>query len=179
MIDKLKKMSEDALVNMLDAEFDKDPESNLVKAIDAELDKRAEEFNLKQATLEAEQQHIAENSQALIDEYETVVTKSGKRVVQFAMVCEWGDEFDDYYIDDNCTLYSVCERHANNASEWEHESVDDALKKMYELQYYRIYDKYFRHGPTQETLERLKIRVIRVIKEEQLAEEYEQEKEVS
>lgn len=162
----LSKMSEDALVALMEREFDKDENSPLIDTIDRELDKRAALYNIKQQKIEQQKKYEEEKRKALLEEYNSIVEQTGQRVTIKAMVAEFGHEYEENYHIDSCyTVHSYAESKSNDS--WECEDLASAHKKVEQLIYYRVYDKYFRHGPTNETLDRLRAKIVEVLGENQ------------
>lgn len=156
-------LSEDYLYNRLDDLFDQGKEdSEEYVLIDTELNKRANRAIISkraQQQLELEQKIERER---LTQEFEKITRDNGKLNTMKAMVNEFGEEFkEDYYIDPENTVRSLCDvRHIEDIRKWECEDVFQAAAKVDQLIYYRVYDKFFRDGPTVETLDRLMSRII-------------------
>lgn len=160
----LNKMSEDAIIDLMEREYDKNPESGLLIKLDAELDRRAEIYNKQQEQIKLQKQKEEEIRQALLAQYNKIVEETGQRVTMKAMVAEFGYEYlQNYYVDSSYTVHSFAESKTN--ATWECEDINQANKKVEQLIYYRVYDKYFRDGPTNSTLERLQAKIVEVLSE--------------
>lgn len=159
---KYTKLSEEYLYDRLDMLSE---DSQEFKDIDAELDRRAEIYNKEQELVALIKKQQEEEKAQLIQEFEAIQSEHNVRIVCKAMVIEFGDEFiDNYHISDHYTVTSLVA--SNNINSWECEDRESALNKVNQLVYYRVYDKYFRDGPTDETLLKLKSRIMTVIKDQ-------------
>lgn len=175
MMDNLKsrvmKLSEDVLYGMLDQLYDDGKEdSEEYRIVDAELDKRAQQMNdAKERKKELERQE-QEHREELKKKFEEISEKNGKRCTMKAMVLEFGEEYrDDYYIDPDNTVRSLCNSSSfklEQIDRWECEDVHEAAKKVDQLIYYRVYNDYFRDGPTEEILTRLMTKIVEIKSEE-------------
>jgi len=132
------------------------------ECLDCELDDIVSEITRLQ---EAEAIKQKEREEALIREFDEINELNTKRVVTLAMVMEFGEEFrDNYIIDDTYTVYSHARKNEffNDNDSWECEDSMEAKAKVNQLIYYRVYDHYFRNGPTHEILVRLKNRIMEI-----------------
>ena len=132
--------------------------SEQYKIIDAELDHR---LAIKCQAETAAKLKADQERQELENELKKLNEINDEKVVMRAMVLEFGSDFiDDYHIDDVFTVHSI----VKNCENWECESPEDANKKIEQLVYWRVYDNYFRDGPTREDLSRLQERIITIKK---------------
>lgn len=160
----ISKIYEDTLYNKLD-ELD---EQNLEKSeeyrfIEAEIDRRVAIYIKNKETEDRAKQQTKEKQDALLAEFVELQKTNTKNVVMKAMVAEFGDDFrDDYILDANYTINSLCKaaEYFDVTNTWEHESLEDANAKLNQLIYWRIYDNYFRNGPTQNVINRLTTQMI-------------------
>jgi hypothetical protein len=109
-----------------------------------EINALQDQINKRQA--EAKQQRLAklQLQQAHIE----LLRKEGRMA---ELVDEYGRQFiDEYSITENYTLISNAsrDRNPNQQNVWEHSTHEDAVKKLHELLYYRVYDHYFRNRQT-------------------------------
>lgn len=168
--EKIVKLSEDALYDMLDKLYDEGKEgTEQYKVIDSEIDRRVEIQRKAEELKKQKAKEAEEERQRLIERFEEITEKNGKRCTMKAMALEFGDDYgywDDYHIDNNYTMYSMCDVKDDEKKEVEHESMDDALKTVQTRVYYRVYHVLFRNGPTAETLDRLLARIVKIKEEE-------------
>lgn len=159
------RMSETGLYNLLDKLYDEGKENTEeYQQIDAELDRRAQksvEAEKAKKQKEKEQKERREELKRQVDE----LKKKNKRGTMAAMVAEFGDEFrDDYYINGDNEVRSLCDSSKYRLEKIDcwgpYEDINDAAVKVDQLIYYRVYDNYFRHGPTDEVFNRLMTKII-------------------
>ena len=161
----LTRMSEDWLYDKLEELEESKNNLKLMKQISDELDKRAELYN-KKVEAEKEKKRIEEQCrQQLLQEFEDIKEKNGSRITMRAMAEEFGDNYDgDYYIDNNYTIYSMCGSTMNINESWGCDDYVSATKKKNQLIYYRVYNDYFRYGATPDILDRLRSKIIQILK---------------
>lgn len=148
------KFSENALLLALDEAGEG---SDLSILIEAELERRShiEEDLLRRR--HASQIESLKLTQSIQLEMENIFSKM-KGTKTLFLIENLGQEFiENYTVDEETfTVYSkVSHSTFNNPSTWEFDSMEKAQRKMAQLIYYRIYDKFMRDATT-DNLELLK-----------------------
>lgn len=159
LVNELNKKSEDWLIDYQERLEESQPGSPVIQQIEEELDRRADIYNMKQEQIKEVERKFQEKRAALIAEFEALREENGERNIMLAMVKEFGDEYtDNYHIDSQYDVHSYAQD--KEQSTWPCEDLATAKKKVNTLIYYRVYDKYFRDGPTDDILDRLKVQII-------------------
>jgi len=162
-LENLAKISEDKLIQLME---DNENNEELVSIIDRELDNRAAILSTQQEAIKTAKIEKELLRQQLLKEYEHIKQTNGEKVTMKAMVIEFGDIFvDNYHIDNAHNVHSNCSSINNGDSCWSCGDLDEAQKKVNQLIYYRVYDVFFRNGPTNETLDRLTIKLMEILSE--------------
>lgn len=140
--------------------------SDEYKAIDAELNRRADVFNIREQSRKTEEQVKKQAMAKAIADYEALIAKHGNGVTGKAMILEFGDVFrQDYFIDSFYTVNSYVAGENCAAQFWPCEDLETAKNKVNQLIGYRVYDKYFRQGADNETIVRLKSKIMEILLE--------------
>ncbi len=168
--ENITKISEDLLCYHQDMLFDQGNFDSIeYRMIDAELDRRSDIFidaKIKKKEAELKVDKILQDT---ISELRILVSSHSDKVVMKAMVEEFGDAFkDDYKIGDDFTVYSSCKNTRNSTlkNQWPCQSHGAASKKIFALIYDRVYHHYFRGGPENGAIIRLKLAINCIIKGE-------------
>lgn len=163
--ERLIRFSEDALYRLLDNLFEAGKENtDEYKVIDAELDRRAEIENKRKETIRQRKEKEKAEREELKKRFDELM-EDNKRCAMHAMAVEFGDDFglwDDYHIDNDYTMTSLCDVKDEDKKQVCHESREDAEKTVRTRVYYRVYERLFRDGPSAETLDRLMTRILKM-----------------
>jgi hypothetical protein len=160
----IKRISESVLCDRLDYLYDLNRTScNEHKLIEVELDKRATYFCEIQSKKKAEKAKLKAKQEELHQAFMKIKSQNSKINIMDAMVFEFGDDFTkDYIVEDFSITSNVHSCNHKNNNYWEFETIKQTKRKLKYLIYWRVYDKYFRNNLTQESLNRLKERVIQL-----------------
>lgn len=161
------KLSDEKLCAVLDELYDQGKtntrEYALIEREIAHRDAVHEADMNKKKLIEKEK---AEQLQALRDSFAQIEVTYSKGIISRAMKEEFGEEFiQDYEITDAFVVISHCKNpHNKNLNNvWECGSFDEAQKKLLQLLYYRVYDRYFRE-PSEESIVRLEAAIAELSK---------------
>lgn len=134
------------------------------KQLDDEINRRADMFNLKSQAAKNAEEEKKRVYEAAVAEYEAVIAEHGQRVTMKAMSLEFGESIrENYYIDNIYTVHSLAKTLDDKSSNtWPFETLEDAKNKVEVLIYYNVYNKYFRDGADNETLIRLKRKIVEI-----------------
>jgi hypothetical protein len=134
--------------------------SDEYKAIDAELNRRADLYNVKEQARKAEELIKKQAMAKALADYEAIIAEHGNGITMKAIALEFGENMrEDYIID---SLYTVISQVSPGGAGqfWPCEDLEAAKNKIEQLIYYRAYDRHFRDGTDNETIVRLKNKIV-------------------
>lgn len=155
-IDNVTKLAEDALYIQLADLKESDPMYDL---IEAELDRRAELYNARLAKQRQDQMDSLQLTQAIQAEIHAIFEGyKGKKTL--ILIEHLGQEFiEDYKVCEvTFTVTSLVSHRSwslNSNSTWSFDNIIQARRKVANLIYDRVYDKFMR-DPSKDSLELLK-----------------------